>query len=58
LKAQTILHIIPTSDNKTNVVVAGNFQSVTLDEDKLKSTVLSVLEKVFEEDSAYLKNMQ
>ena len=51
-------YYISRSDDKTNVVVAGNFQSETIDDNKLKSTVLSVFEKVFEEDSAYLKYIQ
>ncbi len=56
-------YYIPTADNKTNVVVAGEFISKSIDptvgdDEKLRSIVLSTFEKVFDEDYAYLKNMQ
>ena len=53
---------MPRADNKTNVVVAGEFISKSIDptvgdDEKLRSIVLSTFEKVFEEDAAYLKNV-
>lgn len=55
-------YYIPRADNKTNVVVAGEFISKSIDptvgdDEKLRSIVLSTFEKVFEEDAAYLKNI-
>lgn len=52
----------PRADNKTNVVVAGEFISKSIDptvgdDEKLRSIVLSTFDKVFEEDAAYLKNI-
>ena len=56
------IYYVPTSDNKTKVVVAGEFRSASIDptvgdDERLRSIVLSTLEKVFDEDCAYLKNM-
>ncbi|MBA3977517.1 MAG: hypothetical protein H0X50_04890 [Nitrosopumilus sp.] len=53
----------PREDNKTNVVAVGDFRSPSIDptvgdDERLCSMVLSTFEKVFEEDRAYLKNMQ
>ncbi len=55
-------YYIPRADNKTNVVVAGEFISKSIDptvgdDEKLRSIVSSTFEKVFEEDAAYLKNI-
>lgn len=52
----------PRADNKTIVVVAGEFISKSIDptvgdDEKLRSILLSTFEKVFEEDAAYLKNI-
>ncbi len=66
------IYYIPREDGKTNVVAAGDFRSSFADpsvgenddgggdedEAALKSMVLSTLEKVFEEDCEYLKNME
>jgi hypothetical protein len=56
------IYYIPISDNKTNVVVAGDFRSESIDptvgdDERLRSLVLSTLEKVFNEDCEYLKNI-
>jgi hypothetical protein len=56
------IYYIPMDDNKTNVVVAGDFRSQSIDptvgdDKKLRSIVLSTLEKVFNEDCEYLKNI-
>src|SRR5215204_2893142 len=39
---------------KTGVTVVGNFKSSVIPEEQIKPTVLSLLEKVFSEDVAYL----
>lgn len=57
------VYYIPIADNKTNVVAVGDFRSPSIDptvgdDEKLRSMVLSIFEKVFEEDREYLKNMQ
>jgi hypothetical protein len=57
------VYYIPTADNKTNVVAVGDFRSPSIDptvgdDERLRSMVLPIFEKVFEEDRAYLKNMQ
>ena len=56
------VYYVPRSDNKTGVVLAGEFRSLSIDptvgdDERLRSVVSSTLEKVFEEDCAYLKNM-
>jgi hypothetical protein len=56
------IYYIPQENNKTNVVVAGDFRSQSVDplvgdEERLRSIVLSKLEKVFYEDCDYLKNI-
>ena len=57
------IYYIPRENDKTNVVVAGEFRSSFVDPDsdendeKLCSMVLSTFEKVFEEDCEYLKNI-
>jgi hypothetical protein len=56
------IYYVPISDNKTGVVLAGEFRSVSIDptvgdDERLRSIVSSTLEKVFDEDCAYLKNM-
>ncbi|HEY0579254.1 MAG TPA: hypothetical protein VGC75_00975 [Candidatus Nitrosocosmicus sp.] len=56
------IYYIPMDDNKTNVVVAGDFRSQSIDptvgdDKRLRSIVLSTLEKVFNEDCEYLKNI-
>ncbi len=58
-----IIYYIPKPDNKTNVVLVGEFRSASIDptvgdEERLRSTVLSTFEKVFYEDCEYLKNIQ
>jgi hypothetical protein len=57
------VYYIPREDNKTNVVAVGDFRSAPVDptvgdDERLRSMVLSTLEKVFEEDSAYMRNIQ
>jgi hypothetical protein len=57
------IYYMPRKDNKTNVVLAGEFRSPSIDltvdgnDERLRSMVLSTLEKAFEEDCKYLKNM-
>jgi hypothetical protein len=56
------IYYIPMDANKTNVVVAGDFRSQSIDptvgdDKRLRSIVLSTLEKVFNEDCEYLKNI-
>jgi hypothetical protein len=56
------IYYIPMDDNKTNVVVAGDFRSQSIDptvgdDERLRSIVLNTLEKVFNEDCEYLKNI-
>ena len=57
------IYYIPQDNNKTNVVVAGDFRSQAIDpvagddDERLRSMVLSKLEKVFYEDCEYLKNI-
>jgi hypothetical protein len=57
------IYYIPKNDNKTNVVVAGDFRSTSIDptvgdDERLRSIVLSTFGKVFNEDCEYLKNIQ
>jgi hypothetical protein len=57
------IYYIPRNDNKTNVVVAGDFRSTYIDptidnDERLRSIVLSTFEKVFNEDCEYLKTIQ
>ena len=57
------VYYIPRGDNKTNVVAVGDFRSPSIDptvgdDESLRSMVLSVFDKVFEEDREYLNNMQ
>ena len=56
------IYYVPRSDNKTGVVLAGEFRSMSIDptvgdDERLRSIVSSTLEKVFDEDCAYLKNI-
>jgi len=56
------IYYIPLENNKTNVVVAGDFRSQSVDpvvddDERLRSIVLSKFEKVFHEDCEYLKNI-
>ncbi len=56
------IYYIPKEDNKTNVVVAGEFRSPSIDptvddDERLRSIILSTFEKVFQEDCEYLKNI-
>jgi hypothetical protein len=56
------VYYVPRSYNKTGVVLAGEFRSLSIDptvgdDEMLRSVVSSTLEKLFEEDCAYLKNM-
>jgi hypothetical protein len=56
------VYYIPQENNKTNVVLVGDFRSqsvdpVVNDEERLRSMVLSKFEKVFTEDCDYLKNI-
>ncbi len=57
------IYYIPREYNKTNVVLTGEFNSLSIDptvgdDERLRSMVLSTFEKVFDEDCAYLKNIQ
>jgi hypothetical protein len=56
------IYYIPQDNDKTKVVVAGDFRSQSIDpvagdDERLRSIVLSKLEKVFYEDCEYLKNI-
>src|SRR5215213_5311216 len=56
------VYYVPRSDNKTGVVLAGEFRSLSIDptvgdDERLRSVVSSTSEKVFDEDCAYLKDM-
>ncbi len=56
------IYYIPLENNKTNVVVAGDFRSQSIDpvigdEERLRSIVLSKFKKVFYKDCDYLKNI-
>jgi hypothetical protein len=56
------IYYVPLENNKTNVVVAGDFRSQSIDpvvddEERLRSIVLSKFEKVFYEDCEYLKSV-
>jgi len=58
-----LIYYIPRPDNKTGVVLVGEFRSTSIDptvgdEERLRSMVLSTFEKVFYEDCEYLKNIQ
>jgi len=58
-----LIYYIPRPDNKTGVVLAGEFRSLSIDptvgdDERLRSMVLSTFEKVFYEDCEYLRNMQ
>jgi len=55
------IYYIPKGNDKTNVVVAGDFRSQSVepvvgDDERLRSIVLSKFEQVFYEDCDYLKN--
>jgi len=57
------VYYVPQENDKTRVIMAGDFKSAPTDptvddEGKLRSIVLSAFEKVFDEDRAYLKNME
>src|SRR5918995_4999508 len=43
--------------SKTGVTVVGNFKSNIIPEEQMKPTVLSFLEKVFNEDATYLNTV-
>jgi hypothetical protein len=54
------IYYVPRSDNKTSVVLSGEFRSFSVDltvwdHERLRSIVSSTIEKVFDEDCAYLK---
>src|SRR4029078_3577711 len=54
------IYYIPRNDNKTNVVVAGDFRSTYIDptidnDERLRSIILSTFDKVFNKDCEYLK---
>ena len=56
------IYYIPQENSKTNVVVAGDFRSQSIDpvvddEERLRDIILSKFEKVFHEDCEYLKNI-
>ena len=56
------VYYISQEDDKTRVIMAGDFKSAQLnppvdDEERLRPIVLSAFEKVFEEDCDYLKDM-
>ena len=58
-----LIYYIPRQDNKTGVVLAGEFRSLSIDptvgdDERLRSMVLSTFEKVFYEDCEYLRNIQ
>jgi hypothetical protein len=58
-----LIYYIPRPDNKTGVVLAGEFRSLSIDptvgdDERLRSMVLSTFEKVFDEDCEYLRNIQ
>ncbi len=58
-----LIYYIPRPDNRTGVVLAGEFRSLSIDptvgdDERLRSMVLSTFEKVFYEDCEYLRNMQ
>jgi hypothetical protein len=58
-----LIYYIPRPDNKTGVVLAGEFRSLSIDptvgdDERLRSMVLSAFEKVFYEDCEYLRNIQ
>lgn len=58
-----LIYYIPRPDNKTGVVLVGEFRSTSIDptvgdEERLRSMVLSTFEKVFYEDCEYLKDIQ
>lgn len=57
-----LIYYIPRPDNKTGVVLAGEFRSLSIDptvgdDERLRSLVLSTFDKVFYEDCEYLKNI-
>lgn len=47
-----------STDEKTKVTVIGDFKSVFLNEQSLKSTVLEMLKKVHDEDCKYLETIK
>ncbi len=49
-------YYIPKGE-KTGVTVVGEFKSPVMPDEQLKGAVLAFLEKAFNEDSAYLKNV-
>jgi hypothetical protein len=58
-----LIYYIPRPDNKTGIVLAGEFRSLSIDptvgdDERLRSMVLSTFEKVYHEDCEYLRNMQ
>ena len=58
-----LIYYIPRPDNKTGVVLAGEFRSLSIDptvgdDERLRSMVLSTFEKVFYEDCEYLRKIQ
>jgi hypothetical protein len=51
-------YYIPKDNNKTSVNIVGDFRSnVISDDEQLKSAVIGFLEKVYNEDIAYLTKM-
>ena len=56
------IYYIPKGNDKTNVIVAGDFRSQSVepvvgDDERLRDIVLSKFEQVFYEDCDYLKNI-
>jgi hypothetical protein len=63
LGSKYFVYYIPQEDNKTRVIMAGDFKlapaDLSIDNEKdQRSIVLSAFEKVFNEDCIYLKSME
>lgn len=63
MESKYFVYYIPQEDNKTRVIMAGDFKLASWDssinnEEDYRSIVLSAFEKVFDEDCIYLKGMQ
>ena len=52
------VYYFPIDNDKTGVTVVGNFKSNVIPEEQIKPTVLSLLERVFSEDVAYLDEIK
>lgn len=53
-----IYYIPLKNENKTKIVVTGEFKSIFLNEQKLKESVFKNLQKVFDEDCKYLTTIK